>query len=203
VVSEEAKYKLAHDGAREGNVGNIFVRVWTGIDVFILSFERGVDRTNDLEVLEMQVIVAHVKASHVVDVAIREETGATGKDGQSSFNPRPLVDAILWDINLFVGAGLDGGFLAPLLESEHSDDWDKPVPVYSGVHSKPNNVWVLKTFLTSAIEVLRSDRQPGSKLYVDDGGWLLSHEGGKTAKIGPRATGFNREEPWLMFLGVR
>lgn len=65
-VGQEAKEQLADDGADKGNVRDILAGVGRGVDGAVFELEDGVDRPND-----------------VVDVAVGEETGTAGEDGQS------------------------------------------------------------------------------------------------------------------------
>lgn len=54
MISKETKDKLANDCSSEGDVRDVFEGIRAGIDISILSFQSGVDGTNDLLTLEMK-----------------------------------------------------------------------------------------------------------------------------------------------------
>lgn len=54
MISKETKDQLANDCSSEGDIRNVFEGIRVGIDISILSFQGGVDGTNDLLTLEMK-----------------------------------------------------------------------------------------------------------------------------------------------------
>lgn len=54
MISKETKDELANNCSSEGDVRDVFEGIRVGIDIPILSFQGGVDRTNDLLTLEMK-----------------------------------------------------------------------------------------------------------------------------------------------------
>lgn len=54
MISKETKDELANNCSSEGDVRDVFEGIRVGIDISILSFQGGVDRTNDLLTLEMK-----------------------------------------------------------------------------------------------------------------------------------------------------